>query len=171
MMKRPVLIVLFSAAACAASQAPRATQREDVEACASHAQPSVAAATVQRLERATNVLEYESIWREAHPGTRIGSVGRTELRSRISSHGEQIRSCYEAALRQLPDGRGRVVVRFVIDQAGSVPFVNVSGSEPHSPQLSCCIAKRVASWSFAKPSDGDYVVVEYPFTVKVSQTN
>lgn len=64
---------------------------------------------------------------------------------------------------------GRVVVRFVIDRRGGVPSVSLGASELHAPQLGCCVVKRVAQWTFPRPRDASFVVVEYPFVVHLAR--
>jgi hypothetical protein len=164
------LFLVLSAAACAATKAPRTAAGPSArQGCSSFAQPDVSAATTQRLERAANLIEYEGIWRAEHPGTATGTIGGSEVRAQIRANAAQIRDCYEAALDHLPGGGGRVAVRFVIDSSGRVPTVSITSNELRAPDVGCCVAERVGRWSFPSPTNGGFVVVEYPFVVHVSK--
>lgn len=121
---------------------------------------------MQRLARASNVLEYERIWQSEHPGSAPGTISGTEVRARIRANTAGIQECYESALDRLPAGEGRVVVRFVVVTSGGVPAVNVTSNDFQVPAVGCCVAKRVSEWHFPSPTNGDFIVVEYPFVVR-----
>ena len=169
-MNRPIaefwLTVVLLSAACAGNT----PARDGMEICSSVAQPDVSAATAQRLEHASNLLEYENAWRVAHPKVASGTVSGNAVRALIRSNAEQIRGCYESAIARLRPGGGRVVVRFVIGSDGRVPAVNITSSDPGAPEVGCCVAKRVSRWTFPSPTHGGFVVVEYPFVVQTSKS-
>lgn len=157
--------------ACAARPAPRPEGSSAVDTCSSFTQPGVSAATKQDLERATNSLEYENIWRAAHPGAATGTVNGAAVQATIRAHASEIQRCYEAALMNSRESGGRVVVRFLIDEGGRVPSVSIGSSEVHTPELGCCVVKRVAEWTFPAPENAGFVVVEYPFVVHLAKSN
>lgn len=130
--------------------------------------PSVDPQVSERLARAANVMEYENVWKDAHPSAALGTLRRDALRSLVRERTPELQRCYEAALATLPGGSGHVAVRFVIDATGRVPSVHVASSNFDSPQVACCLAKRIASWTLPAPENGDFVVVEYPFNVRIS---
>lgn len=140
------------------------------DTCASHSQASVSADTTRSLERATSSLEYENIWRAAQPTSSTGSVSSTAVRTTIREHSAQIQACYEAALTNSSETGGRVVVRFVIDASGHVPSASIASSEVQSAELGCCVAKEVTEWTFPPPEPAGFVVVEYPFTVRLQMS-
>jgi hypothetical protein len=123
------------------------------------------------LARASNILDYQNVWTEAHPGGSLGALSRADLRSFIRSKNREVSDCYESALEELPDGRGRVVTRFVIDSNGRVAHVSLAASELEAPKVGCCLVQRIAQWAFPGSIHGDFVVVEYPFVVSVSHGN
>jgi hypothetical protein len=167
-------VVAWIGLACAAlscggaSRPTREPHDETDDACAAPAHPSVDAALSQRLDRAANVVEFESVWKGAHAGSTAGTIDRGQLTARIRSRSGEVQDCYEAALDELKDGSGRVAVRFVIDAKGRVPHVSVTSSNFDDPRVACCLVRRLEQWSFPAPAAGDFVVVEYPFTVRVS---
>jgi hypothetical protein len=140
------------------------------DACSNLAQPEVSAETSERLTRAANVIEYENTWKSAHPNATLGTVNRSEISSVIRSKTAEVQGCYESALGKLSDGRGRVVVRLVIDASGKVPNVSIAANDFDDPQVGCCLAKHIAQWALPVPTGGDFVVVEYPFVVSISHS-
>jgi TonB family protein len=166
---RPV-VMSWLCASCATSAATSSPAREPevhAERCVSAAAPSVGAAVLQRLGGATNVLEYQDIWKAEHAGAMSGNIGASEVRARVHAKLPEIQACYESALSRSADGAGRVVVRFVIDASGRVAAANIAADSFGSQEVSCCVVRRVAQWSFA-PVTGDFVVVEYPFAVRMA---
>lgn len=165
-------ILVCAAAACAGRSTPSREAHEGTEdVCASPAHEGVDAAVSARLDQASNVVEYENTWKAAHAGSTVGTIDRAELTSRIRSRASEVQDCYESALNNLSDGSGRVAVRFVVDAKGSVPHVSVTSNNFDDPQVGCCLVRRLEQWSFPAPSVGDFVVVEYPFVVRVSHSN
>jgi len=140
------------------------------DSCSSYTQAGVSAATARSLEGASNVIEYENIWRASQPETPTGSVSGSAVRATIRANATDIQACYEAALQNSSETGGRVVVRFVIDPSGHVPSASIGSSELKSAELGCCVVKRVAQWTFAKPETAGFVVVEYPFVVHISRS-
>ena len=132
--------------------------------------PAVDRQISERLARATNVMEYENIWKDAHPRATLGTLRRDALRSLVRERTPELQRCYEAALGTLPDGSGHVAVRLVIDANGRVPSVHVASSNFDSPQVACCLANHIARWTLPTPEGGDFVVVEYPFNVRISHS-
>lgn len=128
----------------------------------------MAPAALKRLEGASNVLDFERAWMDEHPGTAPGTISGSGVRERIRARTADIRGCYESALGRLPSGKGRVVVRFVVDTRGGVPAVTIASSDFQDPEVGCCVAKAIAKWSFSSPTHGDFIVVEYPFVVRTS---
>lgn len=131
----------------------------------------VGSATSERLARASNVLDYQNVWMNAHPSGSLGTLSGADLRSFIRTKNGEIRDCYESALDELADGRGRVVTRFVIGSDGRVRHVSLATSELEAPTVGCCLVQRIAQWAFPGAMHGDFVVVEYPFVVTVSHVN
>lgn len=162
-------ILLSWVSACAATTpSPDDASGGRGEACSSIDNAHVSEATAKRLSSASNIIEYQDVWRQAHPGASLGTASQSAIRSFIRSKGQEIRACYQSALDKLPDGRGRVSARFVIAADGSVPNVSISASNVMDPEVDCCLATRISQWTFPPPAGGDFVAVEYPFVVSVS---
>lgn len=155
-------------AACAGHSETKPTYGPKASECSNLPPPVVNAEVAKRLAAATNIVEYENIWREVHPNAALGTVSRPEITRVLSSHGTEIRDCYEPALNQLPSGRGRVSARFVLDASGKAVHVSITSNEIDDPEVGCCLVKHFSAWDFPAPSAGDFVAVEYPFNVKIS---
>ncbi|HEX5661117.1 MAG TPA: AgmX/PglI C-terminal domain-containing protein [Polyangiales bacterium] len=162
-----VLLSLLAASCAQRSTPPTGAPR--VHACTSVSEPGVSIPVQRDLERASNALEYENVWRASRPGAATGTVNGAEVQATIRAHIEEVQKCYEAALHDSSESGGRVVVRFVIDATGRVPQVNLGSSELDASELGCCVVERVSQWSFPKPENGSFVVVEYPFVVHLAR--
>jgi TonB family protein len=162
-------LVLFCGVACAAPATPSANSpaREPVaRTCSSFARAGVSAATVERLEHASNLIEYENIWKADHPGATSSDIAAGTVRSLIHAKLSQVQACYEAARGRMHEGSGRVVVRFVVDAEGRVATAQIAADSFGAPEVSCCLVEHVAQWQFPKPSADGFIVVEYPFVVR-----
>jgi outer membrane biosynthesis protein TonB len=165
-MKR-LSLLLVMCAACASQPSPVRPGPESARPrCSSFAAPDVSAATVERLAHASNVIDYENAWKADHPGATTGTISGAEVRSIVHSKMAEVQRCYAAAISG-GDGGGRVVVRFLIDEAGHVVTAHVGANSFGAPEVGCCLVNRVASWQFPKPTSG-FVSVEYPFVVRIS---
>jgi hypothetical protein len=123
------------------------------------------------LAAASDVLSFEAAWKSEHQTSASGTISGAEVRRVIRGQGADIKGCYEASFAKLPDdSRGKVTVRFIIDATGRVPAATIAGDELGVPEVACCLAERVSQWTFTPPSSGDFVVVEYPFSVQISKS-
>jgi len=94
-----------------------------------------------------------------------GGLSKEAIRRVVRRHLNEVRFCYEDELRQRPDLDGRVAVRFIISQTGSVQSATIANSTVGSPSVDNCIAQAVRRWAFPSPEGGGVVVVTYPFTL------
>lgn len=171
MLRRKILTWWAAAlflSACASRSTAAPTYGPKASECSNLPAPAVSQEIAGHLDAATNIVEYENVWREAHANAALGTVNRAEITRVLSSHGTEIRECYEPALNQLPDGRGHVAARFVLDASGKAVHVSITSKEIQDPEVGCCLVKRFSEWSFPAPSGGDFVAVEYPFNVQIS---
>jgi hypothetical protein len=75
----------------------------------------------------------------------------------------RLRVCYEKGLAQNPAMQGRMVVRFVIDNAGEVKGVSNGGSQLANRSVEACILKAFNGLTFPQP-EGGIVSVTAPLT-------
>jgi TonB family protein len=95
-----------------------------------------------------------------------GSMDPELIRRVVRSHHDQLKYCYDNALTRNPKLTGKVAVRWIITEAGTVASSNVVSSSTGTPELDKCIAGRVLTWVFPKPKGGGVAVVTYPFVFK-----
>ncbi len=72
----------------------------------------------------------------------------------------RFRLCYQAALKDKPNLKGKVTVRFVISRDGTVSSTSAGGDIPDEGVISC-VARAFYSLTFPKP-EGGIVTVSYP---------
>ena len=92
----------------------------------------------------------------------------------IESHRPDVEACLQEAIsertaagKSLRDGP--VVVRFVLSSNGTVKAASIKRSVPHSKEFHRCLVKRILTWSFPKPNDGQLHPIEYPFNVQIQR--
>lgn len=100
----------------------------------------------------------------------IPMINEEKVMAVLESHREEIRSCYNRALRQKPGLRGEVIVRWVIDLQGNARDPRVVKSDFENNDLFFCLRARIARWQFPKPVNGSYLF-EYPFRFLLAQRN
>jgi len=95
-----------------------------------------------------------------------GSIDPELIRRVVRSHHDQLKYCYDNALTKNPKLTGKVSVRWIITEGGTVASSNVVNTTTNTPDLDRCIAGRVLTWIFPKPKGGGVAVVTYPFVFK-----
>ena len=95
-----------------------------------------------------------------------GSMDPELIRRVVRSHHDQLKYCYDNALTRNPKLTGKVSVRWIIREDGTVASSNVQTTTTGTPDLDKCIAGRVLTWIFPKPKGGGVAVVTYPFVFK-----
>jgi metallo-beta-lactamase class B len=95
-----------------------------------------------------------------------GSLDKEVIRSVIRSHVNEVKTCYELELTNMPDLFGRVWVEFTIAASGEVVASKVlpTSTTRHAP-VETCTAASVRRWRFPKPIGGGVVIVTYPFVL------
>jgi len=93
-------------------------------------------------------------------------LSRDEVGKVIHAKISEIRYCYESSMLRKPELEGKLVIDFVISNAGRVRTANVKETSVQDERLNECILKRLARWEFPKPKSGVEVAVSYPFIFK-----
>ena len=75
-------------------------------------------------------------------------------------HFDELRACYDVALRDDPTLSGKVSIKLVIGATGKVVSSADAGSEIRAPGVAQCVAQRFAEITFPAP-DGGVVTVVY----------
>lgn len=97
--------------------------------------------------------------------TVTGALDRDVVRRIVRAHINEVRYCYNLALRDNPNARGMVEIAWAVDAAGKVKTSAVTKSAIKGP-IRGCLAKAVKRWKFPKPGDGDDVQVAYKFNLQ-----
>jgi TonB family protein len=97
----------------------------------------------------------------AAPGSR-GRLPQEAVEQVVASRQAEIRWCYEQGLRREPTLVGKVVAEWTVNETGRVQNAHTLHSSLKDPEVTACILKKIARWSFPAPTGGD-VVVNYPF--------
>jgi hypothetical protein len=95
-----------------------------------------------------------------------GSIDRELIRRVVRSHLDQLRYCYDVQLTKNPKLSGKVAVKWVVTEQGTVSSSVVAQTTTGNNELDTCIAGRVLTWVFPKPKGGGVAVVTYPFIFK-----
>ena len=96
-------------------------------------------------------------------GTRCGSLDKQLIRQVVMENLGEIRNCYEREVKTSPRLAGTVAVRLTIAPTGMVALSEVARSTVDNAALELCVAARIRSWTFPKPSGDGPVTVTYPF--------
>ncbi len=81
----------------------------------------------------------------------------------VMQHVAEVRFCYERELKNRPGLEGRVVVTFSIGLEGKVGEVQVDENVAGSEMVGTCVATRIKTWQFQRPTGGEPIEVRYPF--------
>ncbi len=95
-----------------------------------------------------------------------GPVNLEEIRSIIRSHVPEVRGCYQVALTRHPRFEAKVVVKFTINEKGTVVLSEIASRSVRVEDLESCLTEHVKGWRFPRPSGGGTVVVSYPFSFR-----
>jgi len=96
----------------------------------------------------------------------VGLLSPESIRRVVIRNLSQIIHCHEQGLVQDPALEGRVVVRFVIGNEGTILGSNISESSIAVPSVAECISNAVRHWQFPAPEGGGVVTVNYPFNLQ-----
>ncbi len=95
--------------------------------------------------------------------TILGPLQRPLIDRVVRRHMNQIRSCYQRELTRNRALGGRLVIKFVIANNGSVSSASVRSTTMNSEATEQCVVGRFKRMQFPKPEGGGIVVVSYPF--------
>ncbi|MEM1413843.1 MAG: AgmX/PglI C-terminal domain-containing protein [Myxococcota bacterium] len=97
---------------------------------------------------------------------RAGSLSRRAIQDVIRGGIGAVQRCYERELNAHPDLSGRVLLRFLIAPDGAVTD-RVVTENTLSAVVGACILDVFGGFRFPEPTDGGYVIVNYPFVFQV----
>lgn len=95
-----------------------------------------------------------------------GGLDKSVIAATIAKYLNQVRACYEDALRNNPGLMGQVTMDFEINSGGKLNFAKAGKSSLGNEQVPECIAGRMLNWQFPKPLGGVNVKVSFPFLLR-----
>lgn len=93
----------------------------------------------------------------------VGGLDKKEIARVIRRNRGAVQHCYEKALQSRPDIEGKVVMEFVVAQAGRVIATKVLESTLGDASVGACLSARIEGFRFPAVQGGGVVVVRYPF--------
>jgi biopolymer transport protein ExbD/Zn-dependent protease with chaperone function len=96
-----------------------------------------------------------------------GTLDKSIIRRAVQEHLGDVRDCYERYRDHEPGPSGRLVVKFTIDETGTVVASQLDDSTVGAPPIESCVVKAVRRWTFPRPEHG-VVIVSYPFELTPS---
>lgn len=104
--------------------------------------------------------------RSERPAQRASSpANAASIRALVDSRQRDVQACYELALSQAGEARGRVLLKWNVDAAGEAQdiAVDAAGSTLTDPALHQCIAEKIKSWKFPAARKGKLVPASHSF--------
>ncbi len=86
------------------------------------------------------------------------------IRKVVLSHNLAIQDCYRYELKQNPELKGKITVRFSIDYTGSVTDAEIVRSTMNLPRMENCILNRIRRWNDFAPVSPDQGTVSIRHT-------
>jgi len=106
-----------------------------------------------------------SVGRVATPKvTVMGSLDRSFIQKTIRRHLNAIRYCYQRALPKNPTLEGKLSVKLVIGEDGSVQSATVATSTLDDESVEQCVVRRFRRMVFPAPAGDGTIVVTYPLS-------
>lgn len=93
----------------------------------------------------------------------LGGLDRAIIDQVIRNHMNKIRYCYQKELVKDPRLKGKVIIRFIIKNDGTVSKAEVKSSELGNATVDNCVNERFYHMVFPPPTGGGQVIVSYPF--------
>lgn len=92
----------------------------------------------------------------------------TAVQKLVSDNRKPVRECYEKARKELPDLKGTLTIKFVIDPEGNVKSaeLNPERSDIKSPDVVNCAIATIKSLKFPPSAKGMETTVNYPYNFK-----
>jgi TonB family protein len=103
-------------------------------------------ATSTDVQRKGNIVVEQVSAIADERGIRSESRDADQVSEVINRHNSSIQYCYQRELKQNPDLKGKLVVRFTVTPEGKVNDVKVISSTLDSPSIERCVISRIKRW-------------------------
>ena len=93
------------------------------------------------------------------------NMDKAVIQSVVQAHTGDIYACYQDALKQTPDLKGKVMVKWVVGSDGAVKSSTIAKEEStiDNAQFENCLLTKLNLWTFPAPKNGGEVAIDYPF--------
>ncbi len=106
----------------------------------------------------------ENIVEEDTKGGNTGGRSRASIMQVVMNNLAALRYAYNKRLREMPGLKGRVTVKFAIDEFGKVVFCSIVSSTMNDKVLEDIVKAKILKWKFNRINKpGDVTEVVYPF--------
>lgn len=102
------------------------------------------------VEQVSSIADESGVKSESRNSEAVSEV--------INSHNSSIQYCYQREIKQNPDLKGKLVIRFTITPEGKVKDVKILSSTLDNPRIEQCVVSRIARWDdfgAIDPAKGD----------------
>lgn len=94
----------------------------------------------------------------------IGGRSRASIMLVVQQNLQALRYAYNKRLQEKPGLKGKIMIRFAIDEFGKVIFCDIVSSSLPDRSLEHTVVSQIRTWVFDKiDKPGDVTEVEYPF--------
>ena len=90
---------------------------------------------------------------EDERGVRSESRNPDEISEVVNRHNSSIQYCYQRELKENPDLKGKLVIRFTITPEGKIKDVKVISSTLNNTRVERCVISRISRWDDFGPID------------------
>jgi len=90
------------------------------------------------VEQVSRIADERGIKSESRDSDKVSEV--------INRHNSSIQYCYRRELKQNPDLKGKLVIRFTVTPAGTVKDVKLISSTLNNPRIERCVIMRIKRW-------------------------
>lgn len=94
------------------------------------------------------------------PTVLAGTISTSGVLHTVQAQTEVLRGCYAATLARDASIRGRMTVKFIVNQDGWVQTAASDTAHFDDPRLEVCITHELRTWTFPKPSSRIAVVLQ-----------
>ncbi len=96
----------------------------------------------------------------------IGSLPIEVIRRVMRTHINEFSYCYQRELLRNPKLSGKIMIKFTINEKGSINTAKVSHSTMNNKSVESCLTNKIKRIKFPQPKGGGIVIVNYPFIFK-----
>jgi hypothetical protein len=100
----------------------------------------------------------------AAPPPAPGTIDQKAVTSVVRAHAAEVRACFDRAVMEHPELRGRLNVQATIDPDGHVLSASPTSTIENGARLQACVVGAFQNWTFPAPSGGVKGRVTYSFS-------